>query len=367
MRLRLLIAVLFVILLFVLSTVSSPVALGQNEPLFVPPEPAPSTTTENTVSEADDSKDSTGAQPVLVRQSKTSPCDEQHWIVSIRRCRECCPQCAWNCQFDYIQSDREGNAVDGDEAGFQNWLQPGVPICILIHGSFFPAADVPGDCRTTFRFLREAAPDRALHVVCFTWSSEGIFTINPAIAGSSPVPGIDVAILGRRAETNGIRLARLIRSLPPESPVCLIGHSHGARIAASGLNLLGGGHLNGFRIPQDKPRRIRTVLAAAAIDHDWLCSDQRYGHALCATECLLNMQNKYDWALGLYPLRRPFSRSALGQVGFTRNDIARMGPHGQHVMHVDISPWIGFKHVWPYYCKRPEIGQMLVPWVYFTK
>ena len=140
-----------------------------------------------------------------------------------------------------------------------------------------------------------------------SWPSDGILTLTPGNPASSALPGVDVAILGRRAEMNGIRLARLVQMLPPECPVCLIGHSHGARMVASALHLMGGGTISECQLSyQPAARRVRAIFAAAAIDHDWFNPGQRFDCGFRSAECMLNLKAPGDWALAVYPLRRPF-------------------------------------------------------------
>jgi hypothetical protein len=350
---RIVYAFLSLTALALLSAVMSPIAAGQDLPqlrqILQLPEPIPRV----------------DAGAVSLPVSGTSICAEEHWIVSARHCQQRCHTCAHDCSFKYVRSDWNGRATESSDAEFHNWLKPGVPVCIMVHGSFVTADTVSEDSKNTFRWLRQAAPHLPLQVVFLTWPSEGLLTLNPAIATSSAVPGLDVAILGRRAEFNGIRLVKLIQSISPESPICLIGHSHGARIVASGLDLMGGGELCGVRLCDGPSHRIRTILAGAAIDHDWLCPGQRFENALNATECLLNIRVRKDWALLIYPLRRPFSRSALGSAGFTEGDMRQFGSRASQVRNYDLSDLIGYGHVWPDFYQHPSIADSLVDWVYF--
>jgi esterase/lipase superfamily enzyme len=256
-------------------------------------------------------------------------------------------------------------ASPANEAEFRAWLKPGVPICIMIHGSYFPAADVAADCGQAVRWLRKGSPN--VQYLCFTWPSEGIFTIQPGIAVSSLMPAVDVAILGKRAELNGIRLANFIQSLPASCPVSIVAHSHGARISASALHLLGGGTVRQTTLRHFQQRRIRAVMVAAAIDHDWLNVNDKYGRALCTTECLLNLKSSYDWALGFYPLRRLFSRTALGRTGFTQLDLMRQGQRVNKLAEIDVSHLIGAGHVFPHYYRHEGLSTALSPYIAFDK
>ena len=286
-------------------------------------------------------------------------------IVNVRDCQDdgCSDVCG--CQFGYEWEDCCGNRGESDIAGFRQWLRPGIPVCVMVHGSFVPEETVYTDCRNTFLWLRGAAPRRELQMVFLSWPSDGIFTLNGEVALSSLVPGLDVAILGRRAEKNGQLLARLVQLLPPESPVCLIGHSHGARIVSSALHLIGGGCQGDVRISDGPSHRLRTILAAAAIDHDWFVSGQRYDHALRATECMLNLRCRHDWALSVYPLRELFSRHALGRGGFSEQDLEELGEDAQRLSELDVTPYTQRGHIWPKYYEHPQLAQSLVPWVYF--
>jgi hypothetical protein len=385
-------ALLAILALIVMSTIASPVALGDDTPLFfVPPEPAASIGTER----RDDSHDpaeewiplpilaESSLPPTLLAEASvtTSPaiptprtplrpasiCDESHWILSIRHCPQDCVECACRFEFGVNRADWNGHWEPSSMTEFQQSLIPGVPICVMIHGSFVTEETVAEDSRQTVRWLRQAAPDLPLQVVFISWPSDGIFTLDPAVAASSLIPSVDVGILGRRAELNGCRIAKLVESFPSASPVCLIGHSHGARMVSSAMHFLGGGELQGIRVCDGPRHRVRAVLAAAAIDHDWLVPGQRYDRALCGAECVLSLRSKYDWALSIYPLRRPFSRLALGQCGFTTKDRQALGARAQQVADLDVSDMLGAGHIWPRYYEQPGIAAAIVPWVYFTE
>ncbi len=178
----------------------------------------------------------------------------------------------------------------------------------------------------------------------------------------------DTNQLGRRACRNGYYLAELIQHLPPECPVCLIGHSHGTRVISSCLHLLAGGAIQGIQHPfaRVNGRLIRTVFTGSAIDHHWLNPGKRYDRALSSTQCLLNMTNCYDPALAVYPFRMPLLvRPALGMTGLTRLDRRRLGPMSRKVLDFDVTPIIGASHYWPYYFQQPGLAMAMRNYVYF--
>ncbi len=359
--------VLSVVALFLLATISLPIAAGQDfGPLFPPIQvpAAPSIT-------APTSETPRGLVPVDVPQPALPTvvvgAPEEHWLVSTRNCRTMCRRCAAGCSLDFYRADKDCCTTRSSQPEFTSTLRPGVPVCIVVHGSYVTGDSVKEDCRGTFDWLRCGAPDRSLHVVFFTWPSDGIFTLDGGNALTSLVPGVDVAILGRRAETNGLQLAQLVNAIPSENPVCLIGHSHGARTVAAALHLLGGGDVQGLALRHITPHRIRTVFAAAAIDHDWLSPKERYGKALCTTECVINLRTRKDWALWFYPLRKPFSPASLGRKGFTKRDLQQLGDLSTQVAELDVTEYVGVGHIWPNYYEQPEISTAIAPLVYFAE
>lgn len=242
----------------------------------------------------------------------------------------------------------------------QQGIVPGVPICIVVHGSFMDAPSVAPESRATWRWLRNARRDQPFQMIYFSWPSDESLT---------SLIGIDVLILGSRASRNGFYLASLIQSLPPESPICLVGHSFGARVISSSLHLMGGGVVEGYRhgCANCRGRQIRAVFAAAATDHDWFNPGQDFDRALCCTECLLNLRNCKDPALCVYPLRRLGSSRALGKTGLTPKDRYLLQRTGCKVTDIDVSGMIGVRHSFPEYFSRPNVATLISNYVYFTE
>ena len=282
-----------------------------------------------------------------------------YWIVS-----------SWNSPQDFEndqlrfcpQVRRVDECTDGCPSSMEQLkgsLIPGVPICIVVHGSFMDSPSVLPDSHMTWSWLKSGACGRPFQMIYFSWPSDRML---------SPFASIDVAILGSRASRNGFYLASLIQSLPPECPICLVGHSHGTRIISSGLHLLGGGVVEGHRhcTPGCSGRRIRVVYTASAIDHDWLNPEERYGRALCCVECLINLRNAKDPALQIYPLRRIGSSRALGLAGFTSKDRRELGAYGSRVRDWDVSSLIGHDHSWPNYVTYTSLASSLRNYLFFA-
>jgi len=236
-------------------------------------------------------------------------------------------------------------------------LQPGVPVCIVVHGSFVGAGSLYPETIGRYTRLLASSNDRPLHFIGMHW---------PSFTGLVLLPALQINALGRRAEFNGFYLAQFMNEIPPDHPICMIGHSHGCRVIASAMHLLGGGTVRDLSIQNVFPqRRIRIVFGAAAVDHHWLNPGERYGFALKQTERLLNIQNHKDAALALYPLREPHLDHAVGQVGFRRSDLLSMGPHGAKIRHFEVSHLVGHGHSIDWYARHPQIRSAYLPYVYF--
>ncbi len=291
----------------------------------------------------------------------------KYWVVSTRCCSQSKHRCVPSCRFvcHGVSHDCQVHPACIEE--LLGSLIPAAPVCVFAHGAFTRWQDVWQDAEQTYQWLRGPCPQVPLNFIYFTWPSEGICALASDNAFTSPVPGVDFFILGRRAERNGFYLADLIGALPPNSSVSLLGHSQGARAISSALHLLGGGTVQKQARwnPADCGNRIRVVFAAAAVDHDWLNQDERYCCALNRAECLLNLRNDRDLALALYPFRHPFSARSLARAGFTRRDRRHLGEHECQVGELNVTPQIGHHHSWPEYLCRPEIAAAIAPYIYF--
>lgn len=238
-------------------------------------------------------------------------------------------------------------------------LVPGIPVCIMVHGSF---VDLPSACNEsaeTWRWLKSGSMGHQMQMIYFNW---------PSYKRILPTVQVEVNMLGRRAARNGYYLAELIQHIPPECPICLIGHSHGTRVIAGGLHLMAGGTLQGIGHPwaRSNGRHIRTVFVASALDHDWLNPGQKYDRALCSTSCVLNMRNELDPALAIYPMRLPLiSKGAIGYKGLSSRDRMALGCRSQQVIEYDVTQVIGRSHLWPYYFTNPGLSRAMHNYVYF--
>lgn len=281
---------------------------------------------------------------------------DQYWIVS-----------SWKSPQQFDNSPRQFRpevTCYRDGVGYhhktmkdlQNSLIPGVPICIVVHGSFMDHPSVRPESLSTWKWLKSAG--KPVQFIYFSWPSDRPLTLAQ----------IDIAILGNRASYNGFYLASLIKELPGDCPLSLIGHSHGTRVISSALHLMSGGDVEGITHPcaRCSGRRIRTVFVASAIDHDWLNPQEHFGRALMCTECLINLTNHKDPALFIYPFRRIGSSRALGCTGFTKSDRRDLNGWNTKVRDLDVSGMIGAKHMWPSYLEQKGLARHLQNYLFFA-
>ena len=287
-----------------------------------------------------------------------------YWIVTNRSCPlqgetlQCCRFDYWNVNLDAAAPSSLAPFERKPQAEFQQSLVPGVPVCIVVHGSYVDWNSVRHDSLPLFRWIRGAESGRPLQVIFYSWPSEPL----------TYLPHIDFNVLGHRAGLNGFYLSQLLMQIPPDSPVCLLGHSQGTRVISSFLHLQGGGVVEGRYLPDSfkSPHELRAVFTAAAIDHDWLNPGQRYGAALSRVNGLLNLKNCQDWALSFYHFRKVGGDFALAVSGFTPQDYRQMGTLSCRVRELNVAPIVGGDHTWPGYYQRPELAEAMVPYVYWT-
>ncbi|MBI1312023.1 alpha/beta hydrolase [bacterium] len=283
-------------------------------------------------------------------------------VVSTRRCPQeghclCGPE-----QYDYHQIDPAGQWQSSDLDGFLQSLTPTDPVCFFVHGNLVTWQEAFQEGLQAASAMQAVAPAGSrLTFVMLTWQSDRVFLL----------PGVDVEIKAKRADTTGFYLAQLVRRLPPDQKVCLVGHSHGARAVAGTLQLLGGGVVASRALPDEpateSPPRLRAVFLAGTLDHNSLEPGKTYDRVLTTAESVLNVRNSRDAILALYPLRLPFSESAIGRVGLKDREWSRLGSGQSRIQQIDVGHIIGSEHDWMAYFHHPVIATSLTPWVFFLE
>lgn len=289
--------------------------------------------------------------------SRPSAVGSRFWVVSTRDGREVEGGLA-PAEFRVWRGSSRGIGGECRLEDLVGSLAPQTPLAVMVHGSFVEWKSVARDAFPTFCWLQGSSPSTPLNVILFSWPSDDTPQMNLAA---------DVNLLGRRAGLQGMYLADLLSRISPEHPVCLIGHSHGGRVVAASLHVLGGGQVEGWRFGGDQfqGHRIRAVLAAAAFDHHWLNPGELYDRVPGRVEKLINLVNQEDLPLVIYPLRSPALSQAVALTGFRPADRRAIGPNAGRLLDIDVTDLIQTRHTWANYYRQPEIAALIRPHVFF--
>ena len=281
------------------------------------------------------------------------------WIISSRDVKgsPATHDCAG--QMQYLYRTPEGmSEVSAEE--FLSTLRSDRPVCVVIHGSYNYWKDVLAESTRNHRWIQQAARGSEVQVVHFSWPSDGVAHV---------LFPVELRVMGRRAAVHGGYLAQLISMFPADQPVTLVGHSHGARCVVAALHAMGGGALDdGSHLGRGArpPRRVRGVLIAAAIDHDWLNPGERYDRALTPVEGMLVLTNPRDGWLQVYPLHTPMKGTqALGLEGLTRRDQRQLGGWADRVQNYDCSEWVGRSHDFATFNGNPGLADVIRNYVVY--
>lgn len=286
---------------------------------------------------------------------------ERFWVVSTRECPQEMGTDPWAC-LKVLHFDGEGGLVERDPR--ELLAQAGGRVTLVqVQGSLTTPDIALGGLMWTHSWLRrnQVLADDAV-VVAFDWPSQRVYANDVR----------DINEKGRRAYVAAFHLARFLQAFPPESRVCLLGQSYGGRVVPSALHLLGGGELNSqdrdppVRLPSHRADlHVRAVILSGASDHDWLDPGARLDHALHGCEAFLNLYNRRDEALRLYPLLvRSGHHRALGKVGLNQHDLDRLGPLAARYAEFDTHEELGVEHTLLDAVANPLIARKIAPYVW---
>lgn len=286
---------------------------------------------------------------------------ERLWVVQTRDCPQFMGSDPWR-GLRVLRFDENG--VLQERSPSELFAQTvGRPVLIQVQGSLTTRDIALGGLLWTHSWLEynRALPPEAV-VIAFDWPSERIYRLDFR----------DIEEKGRRAYVAGYHLARFLQAFPPESRVCLLGQSYGGRVVPAALHLLGGGGLNSqdhdqpVRLPGARcDLQLRAIILAGASDHHWLDPDERFDRALPACQKLLNLYNRRDEALILYPLlRRSGRHRALGRVGLKQSDLNQLGPLAARYAEYDLHDELGAEHTLLDAVANPRIARRMAPYVW---
>jgi hypothetical protein len=255
--------------------------------------------------------------------------------------------------------DEDGNLVQRDFS--ELFAQTvGRPVLIQVQGSMTTPDIALGGMLWSHSWLqanRAITPDTV--VIAFDWPSQRIYRND----------FLDVNEKGRRAFVAAYHLAQFVQAFPASSRICLLGQSYGGRVVPGALHLLGGGQLGnhpcvglaGVRPDLD----LRGIIIAGASDRNWLDPGQKFDRALHAVTGFLNLYNRRDESLILYPfLIRSGHRNALGRLGLSNHDFDKLGPLAARYEEHDINDILGTEHSLLDATANPRIGRWIAPYAW---
>jgi hypothetical protein len=285
----------------------------------------------------------------------------QVWVVQTRDCPQELGSDPWP-KLKVLRYDAEGRTVERPVSELFAEVV-GRPVLIQVQGSLTTPDAAIGGLLWTHSWLQHhrSLPADAV-VIAFDWPSQRVYGQDLR----------DINEKGRRAFVAAYHLAVFISSFPSGSRISLIGQSYGGRVVPSALHVLGGGTLHGrkheptARLASTRPDlRVRAVVIGAASDHNWLDPGQRLDRALHGCEAFLNLYNRKDEALLLYPsLVRSDHRRALGRVGLSNADFDKLGPLAARYQEHDIHELLGAEHTLLDAVANPEIARWIAPYTW---
>lgn len=226
-------------------------------------------------------------------------------------------------------------------------IDPSTPTVVYVHGNKISAADARQRGISVYRRLVRCATDeRPVQFLIFSWSSD-------------KVPGLlrDYREKAARTRPVAAQLAWAIDLMPAEAPVGLLGYSYGARVASGASHLLAGGSLPRLNRGVGKPRPMRAVYLAAAMDACWIAPGRRHGLAMTRLDSLLLTANPRDPAMRLFGVvDRKSDPQALGKAGPRCLDAAT----ASRVRTTNVSGSVGRSHDLYRYLASP--GLMRSAW-----
>jgi hypothetical protein len=286
---------------------------------------------------------------------------ERFWVVQTRECPQEMGTDPWP-RVKVLHFDPRGEMVERDPRELLAQVA-GRVVLVQVQGSLTTPDIALGGLLWTHSWLRrnQALGDDAV-VIAFDWPSQRIYRRDSR----------DINEKGRRAYVAGYHLARFLQAFPSESRICLLGQSYGGRVVPSALHLLGGGALDSqshdppVRLPDSRPDlHVRAVVIGAAADRDWLDPGERLDRALAGSEAFLNLYNRRDEALRLYPLLiRSGHRHALGKLGLSNRDLERLGPLAARYAEYDVADQLGREHTLLDAVANPEIAGRIAPYLW---
>ena len=322
------------------------------------------------------------------------------WLLSTRRAPHGVCSTLSHAPIDYWRLDAQRRWQPADGQSFLHGDDSRLPTTLFLHGNRDDFDDAVDDGWQLYRLLEQDAGGRPFRLVIWSWPADRIPGRNRR----------DVQVKASYSDVDALYLAAELHRIDPQTPLCLIGYSFGARIVSGALHVLGGGTLLGRGLPGDCPdfcpskngtvplrsalsprasettplsprasettplsprgrgvggegavpnaasrRPIRAVLVAAAMDCDWLLPGHRNGLALSQVDQMLITQNCCDRVLKWYPrMYRGRGPEAVGRVG------PAWGGEIDKIELIDVTCSVGREHNWFNYLQAPGLRSRLL-------
>ncbi len=225
---------------------------------------------------------------------------------------------------------------------------------VWVHGDRMEACEAFDVGRQMYRELVRCTTDKTpIRFIIFSWPSAKTLTR----------PVADARLKASRTLSAGIHLAGLLKTIPQEDQVSLIGFSFGVRVIATALHLLGGGDVAGatFTDPVIGHQKYRVVFLASAINCDWLEPGHKFGKAIDEMESLLLLNNYCDRILKHYgKLYCHCARRGPEALGYTGLTISVWPEADQdRIRQFNSSGFVGKQHAWRPYIYSPQLMSMI--------
>ncbi len=211
-----------------------------------------------------------------------------------------------------------------------NAQQPGKPLVIWIHGNWITWRNSLRMGQVLADHLAPVAQD-PWQMLIWSW---------PADRCGRPLR--DARRNACRADQHAQLLAALLKKLPKQTPVRLVGHSYGARMILAAL------HQVAISSPQPLPK-WRAVLWVPAVEYWAIGPAGRFGLWWEVVEEVLLVTNCRDRVLRGY--RCVEKTEALGRVGPGKLP----APAAEKLKHLETAPLVGCKHSWLYLLQIPKV------------
>ena len=237
-----------------------------------------------------------------------------------------------------------GHWIKSDQEEFLETSDPDVPIIIFVPGyTSTPQQTV----EVGMMLVQHFDSEKSGRTVFWNWPSEKQSSwLATDIRAKMPV-----------ASASSDYLVRFLRTLKPNSKVCIFGFSFGNRIVLDAVERLGDDQPEGLR--------IRLVLAGAATDRNFLARNHRNGHVPEIAEKILIFFNPLDRALLVYPLiyGTDYKPEALGRYGPPLGAI--LPQFRNRIESVDVFSQVGVRHITAVSMGAPAFKQRIGTYFFF--